>query len=162
MHSSPRNGSRRTLLALAGSILLAVAATSATATSGEDNLAARFDLHTRHMAGGAVVVVPRALESLNPYDGLRAGWEEFETRHGGGCEAVTGYSAEAFRATPYLWLQMIPAEDHTEYNIAHHFEEAVAFLQQCKQSGGIALLHCNLGINRSGAIAASASFMSPA
>jgi PAS domain S-box-containing protein len=33
------------------------------------------------------------------------------TTHGQGCETVTGYSAEDFAADPYLWFQMIPAED---------------------------------------------------
>ena len=49
---------------------------------------------------------------------------------------------------------LIPAEDHTEYNMAQHFQECIKFLDECKQNGGIALVHCNLGINRSGAIAA--------
>ena len=34
------------------------------------------------------------------------------TVHGPGCEAVTGYRREDFEKNPYLWIQMVPAEDH--------------------------------------------------
>ena len=50
---------------------------------------------------------------------------------------------------------MIPAEDHADYDIMHHFSDAFAFLDRCKKLGGKALVHCNLGINRSGAICAA-------
>lgn len=50
---------------------------------------------------------------------------------------------------------MIPAEDYSEYNIMYHFQDAFTFLDKCKTSGGKALVHCNLGINRSGAICAA-------
>jgi two-component system, cell cycle sensor histidine kinase and response regulator CckA len=33
------------------------------------------------------------------------------TRHGPGCETVTGYTSEDFDADPYLWISMIVAED---------------------------------------------------
>jgi diguanylate cyclase (GGDEF)-like protein/PAS domain S-box-containing protein len=35
-----------------------------------------------------------------------------ETRHGAGCMAVTGYTEEEFAADPYLWIRMVPAQDH--------------------------------------------------
>ncbi|RKX27097.1 MAG: hypothetical protein DRP47_07095 [Candidatus Zixiibacteriota bacterium] len=35
-----------------------------------------------------------------------------ETVHGQACKAVTGYSSEEFKNNPYLWIQMIPEEDH--------------------------------------------------
>jgi PAS domain S-box-containing protein len=34
-----------------------------------------------------------------------------ETHHGLNCEAVTGYTAEEFKADPFLWIRMVPAED---------------------------------------------------
>ncbi|GEM_PF-987852 len=34
-----------------------------------------------------------------------------ETRHGAGCEAVTGYTEVEFRQNPRLWIEMVPAED---------------------------------------------------
>jgi PAS domain S-box-containing protein len=34
-----------------------------------------------------------------------------ETRHGAGCQAVTGYSEEEFTADPCLWLSMVEVED---------------------------------------------------
>ena len=33
------------------------------------------------------------------------------TRHGAGCLAVTGYTAEEYRDDPMLWLSMVPEED---------------------------------------------------
>ncbi|KAK2152071.1 hypothetical protein LSH36_340g01035 [Paralvinella palmiformis] len=50
---------------------------------------------------------------------------------------------------------MIPAEDHDQYDIMQHFPDAIAFLDKCKSMGGKALVHCNLGINRSGAVCAA-------
>ena len=50
---------------------------------------------------------------------------------------------------------MIPAEDHDHYDIMKNFPDAIAFLDKCKSMGGKALVHCNLGVNRSGAICAA-------
>lgn len=36
-----------------------------------------------------------------------------ETVHGTACRAVTGYAAEEFHQDPYLWIRMVPEEDHT-------------------------------------------------
>ena len=49
----------------------------------------------------------------------------------------------------------LPAEDQTDYDITQHFAEAFAFLDKAKRRGGRALVHCNLGINRSGAVCAA-------
>jgi len=49
----------------------------------------------------------------------------------------------------------IPAEDQESYNISQHFPECLAFIDDAKMSGGIAFVHCNLGVNRSGAIVAA-------
>ena len=50
---------------------------------------------------------------------------------------------------------MIPAEDHDSYNIVQHFLEANAFINRAKRVGGKALVHCNLGVNRCGALCAA-------
>ena len=50
---------------------------------------------------------------------------------------------------------MIPAEDHDCYNIVQHFFEANAFINKAKRIGGKALVHCNLGVNRCGALCAA-------
>ena len=50
---------------------------------------------------------------------------------------------------------MIPAEDHDSYNIVQHFFEANAFINRAKRIGGKALVHCNLGVNRCGALCAA-------
>ena len=34
-----------------------------------------------------------------------------ETHHGPTCEAVTGFTSEEFKADPFLWIRMVPAED---------------------------------------------------
>ena len=49
----------------------------------------------------------------------------------------------------------IAAEDHTDYDIMRHFNDVYVFLRNCKQNGHKALVHCNLGINRSGALSAA-------
>ncbi|ESN90405.1 hypothetical protein HELRODRAFT_70673, partial [Helobdella robusta] len=41
------------------------------------------------------------------------------------------------------------------YNISAHFMRAIEFLDQSEKEGGRALVHCNLGVNRSGAIVAA-------
>lgn len=41
-----------------------------------------------------------------------------ETKHGVGCEAVTGYSAQELQRDPELWLRMVCAEDREEV-LAH-------------------------------------------
>jgi len=50
---------------------------------------------------------------------------------------------------------MIQAEDYDEYDIASHFAETAAFLDRARTTGGKALVHCSLGVNRSGAIVAA-------
>ena len=48
-----------------------------------------------------------------------------------------------------------PAEDQSDYHILTHLPEALLFLENCKRNNGRALVHCNLGINRSGSICAA-------
>lgn len=50
---------------------------------------------------------------------------------------------------------MIPAEDHDEFNIMSYFKDAISFINKAKYSNGKILVHCNLGVNRSGAICAA-------
>jgi subtilisin-like proprotein convertase family protein len=45
--------------------------------------AGRFDDRVRSRDGGVIAVEARAIENLEPSDGLRVGWEEFRGRHGG-------------------------------------------------------------------------------
>ena len=44
------------------------------------------------------------------------------------------------------------AEDNDLYNITQHFPESFRYLNDVKNSGGIALVHCALGINRSASV----------
>jgi len=46
--------------------------------------AGRFDDRIQHREGGVAAVVPQALDRLAPSDELRASWEGFRGRHGGG------------------------------------------------------------------------------
>lgn len=50
---------------------------------------------------------------------------------------------------------MIPAEDYEEYDIMQYFMDTNIFLDKVKMAGGRALVHCNIGVNRSGAIVAA-------
>lgn len=47
------------------------------------------------------------------------------------------------------------AEDDDNYNIMQHFDESYAAIEEARQRGGKALIHCIMGINRSGALAVS-------
>lgn len=38
------------------------------------------------------------------------------TKHRPACEGVTGYSSEEFETDPYLWIKMVPEEDHCRIN----------------------------------------------
>ncbi|XP_077574456.1 dual specificity protein phosphatase 5 [Stigmatopora nigra] len=46
----------------------------------------------------------------------------------------------------YKW---IPVEDSQMADISSHFQEAIEFIDQIKQSGGKVLVHCEAGISRS-------------
>ena len=44
------------------------------------------------------------------------------------------------------------ADDNEGYPIMMHFTRARAFINQAKRTGGRALVHCEMGVNRSGAL----------
>ncbi len=47
------------------------------------------------------------------------------------------------------------ADDDEHYDILQHFSMAKAFIDKCKRKGGKCLVHCAMGMNRSGAICAA-------
>jgi len=47
------------------------------------------------------------------------------------------------------------AQDYEDYDIKRHFPQAIAFLDDVRRSRGRSLVHCNLGVNRSGAVVAA-------
>jgi len=62
----------------------------------------------------------------------------------------------------FFWTQCIfiqlfagDVQDNEDYDIKRHFPEAIAFLDDVKRSRGRSLVHCNLGVNRSGAVVAA-------
>ena len=57
--------------------------------------------------------------------------------------------------TGIIGFKVIPAEDKEEYEIAKHFDDTFNYLERVRQIKGTALVHCNMGVNRSGAIAAA-------
>lgn len=50
---------------------------------------------------------------------------------------------------------LIPAEDRDDFDITRYFDAAFLFLDRVKRRRGRALVHCNMGVNRSGAIVAA-------
>jgi len=46
-------------------------------------------------------------------------------------------------------------QDSEDYDIKRHFPDAIAFLDDVKRARGRSLVHCNLGVNRSGAVCAA-------
>lgn len=57
--------------------------------------------------------------------------------------------------TGIVGFLMMPAEDYEEFDIMQYFMDAIIFLDKARTAGGRALVHCNIGVNRSGAIAAA-------
>ena len=50
---------------------------------------------------------------------------------------------------------MVGALDHEDYDISKHFDKVLLFMEAAVRGGGKILVHCNLGVNRSGAVAAA-------
>ena len=48
--------------------------------------------------------------------------------------------------------EQFEADDSAYYNMTQHFKRAKEFLDDAKSSGGVALVNCALGVNRSGFI----------
>ena len=65
---------------------------------------------------------PRENPDANPYEGLNIDYKEFK------------------------------ADDEDSYDITQHFREAFNYLDRVSRLGGVCLVHCALGINRSAAI----------
>lgn len=52
---------------------------------------------------------------------------------------------------PAAYLQL-PWSDSADQELHPALEEAFAFLEQCRVSGGVAFVHCAQGVSRSGAL----------
>ncbi|CAH1784609.1 unnamed protein product [Owenia fusiformis] len=65
-----------------------------------------------------------------------------------------GYTSTgpAFYA-PKIEYKGFAGEDDHQYDIFQHFDMTRKFIDEAKASGGICLIHCLMGINRSGALA---------
>ena len=50
---------------------------------------------------------------------------------------------------------LIPAEDREDFDIQRFFDVAILFLDKVKSVNGKALVHCNMGVNRSAAVVAA-------
>lgn len=48
-----------------------------------------------------------------------------------------------------------PADDDINYDMTQHLSEAMNFIEDCRKSNGKILIHCLMGINRSGFITAA-------
>ncbi len=58
-------------------------------------------------------------------------------------------SQEFYGDIKYLGFE---AEDDDSYNMLQHFEDAYRLIEEARTSGGKVLVHCLMGINRSGVI----------
>ncbi len=77
-------------------------------------------LGVTHVLNCAGFKGPRKNPDANPYEGLGIEYLEFK------------------------------ADDRDAYDMSQHFDAAFSFLDRVKRSGGVCLVHCALGINRSG------------
>lgn len=67
-----------------------------------------------------------------------------------------GYKGNrSYHGSPYEGMHIkyieFLADDTDHYDITQHFREAFAFIDRARKTGGVVLVHCALGINRSGA-----------
>jgi len=108
---------------------------------------------------GGVVSEPTQLLS-HVYIGSQANAEQLRLlRHIGVTHVLNcaGYKGRRTSyASPYdgcgIEYYEFQAEDSDRYNITQHFSEAFTYLDNVKRVGGVALVHCALGINRSAAV----------
>ena len=75
------------------------------------------------------------------------------------CAAYRDYSRDDFFISPYegttsgvTHYEEIEAQDDEAYPILTHFCQAKRFIDHAKERGGKALVHCEMGVNRSGAL----------
>lgn len=80
--------------------------------------------------------------------------EKLNITHVLNCAAYKG--PRTYFGTPYDGLNIeyheFPADDTDSYDITRHFPESFRFIDKARQRGGNVLVHCALGINRSGAV----------
>ena len=105
----------------------------------------------------------RGLEAHNIQAVLNAAWSgclyawafqaSVSDAHGFSEAALTDLQARPL--TLGEWYLAMDAEDHPGYPIAHHFEEAVAFLRRCQAARRNVLVHCVAGLNRSACLCAA-------
>ena len=57
---------------------------------------------------------------------------------------------EELQMSPTIKYMHIPADDSLYYNIRHHFEDAFNLIDNAKYTNGKILVHCMMGISRSG------------
>ncbi|KAK2142107.1 hypothetical protein LSH36_995g00011 [Paralvinella palmiformis] len=57
--------------------------------------------------------------------------------------------------TGILWYMGIPAVDKESYDILQHVQETNSFINEARLRGGKVLVHCVMGVNRSGFIVAA-------
>ena len=93
--------------------------------SNAESLRLLRTLGVTHVLNCAGFKGPRKNPNANPYDGLGIEYLEFK------------------------------ADDRDGYDMSQHFDEAFRYLDNVKRNGGVCLVHCALGINRSGVTVAA-------
>lgn len=68
------------------------------------------------------------------------------------CAAIYISTGPSFYGNSVKYLQF-EAEDDEDYNMIQHFGKAYDFIEDARRSGGKVLLHCIMGVNRSGLLA---------
>ena len=68
------------------------------------------------------------------------------------CAAAYCFTGANMYSSNVKYLEF-EADDDCDYNIMQHFPQAYACIEDARKTGGKALIHCVVGINRSGALA---------
>jgi len=69
------------------------------------------------------------------------------------CAADACTTLDLYAETEVRSLIKFNAMDSDYYDILQHFDEAFATIENARTTGGVALIHCQAGVNRSGALA---------
>ena len=78
--------------------------------------------------------------------------KELGVTHVLNCATAYIYTGHGFYGKEFQY-EGFQGEDDGEYDILQHFDNACAFIEHARKTGGKVLVHCIMGINRSGAIA---------
>jgi hypothetical protein len=118
---------RRSALALAAAIVLPLGSAHA---ASDRRPPSPLDDRVEHRRGGAISVLPRALESLAPSDELRSRWEQFQLSNGGGWSVYLDDRTALPTLVTGRGIQLVPQEALGRETLEELDRSARSFLRE--------------------------------